>query len=54
MEKEARLQVPTPCDISLGENWGTLETVDFAEESRMIPEEKGDKDESEQMEVSGH
>ena len=54
MEKGARLQVPTPCDISLGENWGALETVDFADESRMIPEEKGGKDESEQMEECGH
>jgi hypothetical protein len=39
MEKGAPLQVPTPCDISLGPSWGDLKKVDFKDISRIIPEE---------------
>ena len=28
MESSAELAVPTPCDISLGADWGNLTTVD--------------------------
>ena len=37
MESSAELAVPTPCDISLGHDWGTLTNVD---KSDTFPEMK--------------
>ena len=39
MEEAVGLEVPTPCDISLGSTWGDLSKLDFKDNSRMIPEE---------------
>jgi DNA polymerase I-like protein with 3'-5' exonuclease and polymerase domains len=38
MEEAVQLEVPTPCDISLGTSWGSLSKVDSRDNSRMIPE----------------
>jgi DNA polymerase I-like protein with 3'-5' exonuclease and polymerase domains len=39
MEEAVELEVPTPCDISLGSTWGDLSKLDIKDNSRMIPEE---------------
>tara|TARA_R110000787_G_scaffold108447_1_gene216848 strand:+ start:12999 stop:14933 length:1935 start_codon:yes stop_codon:yes gene_type:complete len=38
MEDAVKLEVPTPCDISLGDTWGDLSKLDFVDKSRNIPE----------------